>query len=454
MQTYWVEPKGRYCQSGFSGTDSTDRSGEEIVMGHHERPPTTITGPQSDELATAETNRLIDWTVSVFEGLFRKLCAHRQSLEAANIRRPSITGRRPSSTGLPTRSKCRRNLVVEGTPREEVVESIDLPAFKKLEAVDPDTIELPEVVVTQLRGFVSTIAQLYRPNAFHNFAHACHVTMSTKKLLQRITTLSNTLSQQEVYFHSFGLASDPLTEVAMIFSALIHDVDHPGVSNGQLVLEQDDMAVRFKDKSVAEQNSIEVAWALLMSENYSDLCDFLFSSRAESNQFRQLVVNGVMATDIFDPDLKAMRDKRWLLAFSESAQSDDPDALNRKATIVLEHLIQASDVSHTMQHWTIYQKWNTNLFNEMYGAYKEGRVKKDPCEGWYEGELWFFDNYVIPLVRKLRDCQVFGAYCQEMLDCAYENRLEWENKGRAITEEMKELFEASTGVGKPSTAHL
>jgi hypothetical protein len=33
---------------------------------------------------------------------------------------------------------------------------------------------------------------------------------------------------------------------------------------------------------------------------------------------------------------------------------------NRKATIVIE-LIQASDVSHAMQHWHVYQKWNARL---------------------------------------------------------------------------------------------
>ena len=104
-----------------------------------------------------------------------------------------------------------------------------------------------------------------------------------------------------------------------------------------------------------------------------------------------------------------MRDERWKLAFSESAQSDDPDALHRKATIVLEHVIQASDVCHTMQHWTVYQKWNRCLFEEMYTAYKYGMTDKDPSESWYEGEMWFFDNYVIPLAQKLKECQVFGA---------------------------------------------
>jgi hypothetical protein len=27
---------------------------------------------------------------------------------------------------------------------------------------------------------------------------------------------------------------------------------------------------------------------------------------------------------------------------------------NRKATILIEHIIQASDVAHTMQHWHVY----------------------------------------------------------------------------------------------------
>jgi hypothetical protein len=44
--------------------------------------------------------------------------------------------------------------------------------------------------------------------------------------------------------------------------------------------------------------------------------------------------------------------------------------------------------------------------------------------GWYEGELWFFDNYIIRLAQKLRECGVFGVSCDEFLDYAMDNRLE------------------------------
>jgi hypothetical protein len=46
------------------------------------------------------------------------------------------------------------------------------------------------------------------------------------------------------------------------------------------------------------------------------------------------------------------------------------DAINRKATIVIEHLLQASDVSHTMQHWQVYIEWNEKLSTNCTGRTK------------------------------------------------------------------------------------
>ncbi len=121
--------------------------------------------------------------------------------------------------------------------------------------------------------------------------------------------------------------------------------------------------------------------------------------------------------------------------------------------IVIEHLIQASDVAHTMQHWHIYEKWNERLFAEMSVAFQQGRMGKDPAEGWYKGELGFFDNYIIPLAKKLKECGVFGVSSEEYLNYAKSNRRDWELKGR----DMILVFMAEyTANGKrilPSSAH-
>ena len=54
-------------------------------------------------------------------------------------------------------------------------------------------------------------------------------------------------------------------------------------------------------------------------------------------------LKSVMATDIVDKDLKALRNARWDKAFKKGgpdSDDEDEDHVNRKATIVIEHLIQ------------------------------------------------------------------------------------------------------------------
>jgi hypothetical protein len=235
-----------------------------------------------------------------------------------------------------------------------------------------------------------------------------------------------------------------LTQFACVFAALIHDLDHQGVPNTQLVQEGSVLATRYKNKSVAEQNSVDIAWTVFMGSDFDRFRHAVCPTAVEMKRFRQLVVNSVMATDIMDKDLKALRNARWEKAFTEDSLKACPrETINRKATIVIEHLIQASDVAHTMQHWHIYRKWNELLFAEMYKAYKTGRSDRDPAEFWYQGEIGFFDYYIIPLAKKLRDCGVFGVSSDEYLNYAEKNRSEWEQRGEEIVELMVEKVSAT-----------
>lgn len=120
------------------------------------------------------------------------------------------------------------------------------------------------------------------------------------------------------YLKHSGITSDPLTQFACAFSALIHDVgkssrahtplvhissrraltevtgaslDHVGVSNAQLIKEGVPIAAKYNQRSVAEQNSLDLSWDLLMQDRYLDLRKYLFSTQADLIRFRQLVVN-------------------------------------------------------------------------------------------------------------------------------------------------------------------
>ena len=163
-----------------------------------------------------------------------------------------------------------------------------------------------------------------------------------------------------VHDSTYGITSDPLTQFACAFTALIHDVDHPGVPNAQLVQEEAPLANEYQNRSCAEQHSLNISWDLFMGNAFDDLRSMICPTPKELQRFRQLVVNCVMATDIADKDLKNLRNARWDKAFKngvhESHEDGNPrDEVNRKATIVIEHLIQASDVAHVMQHWHVYR---------------------------------------------------------------------------------------------------
>lgn len=164
--------------------------------------------------------------------------------------------------------------------------------------------------------------------------------------------------QAALHWHTYGITSDPLTQFACVFSALIHDVDHPGVPNPQLIKEDRDVAERYKERSVAEQKSFDIAWDLLMKEEFADLRSAICGTRQEFRRFRQLVVNSIMATDLGDKELKELRNDRWEKAFafandesthdtmSSSSKGSHPVDIearetrsrqtNRKATIVIE----------------------------------------------------------------------------------------------------------------------
>ena len=92
--------------------------------------------------------------------------------------------------------------------------------------------------------------------------------------------------------------------------------------------------------------------------DFGKLRSALYGNLTELRCFRQLFVNSVIATDIFDKEQGILRKNRWNKAFGiPEGEVDQENAKNRKATVVIEFLIQGSDVTHCMAHWAIYQKW-------------------------------------------------------------------------------------------------
>lgn len=54
------------------------------------------------------------------------------------------------------------------------------------------------------------------------------------------------------------------------------------------------MAVKYNDKSVAEQNSVDLAWDILMEDQFEELRSLIYTNKDEFQRFRQILVNIVL----------------------------------------------------------------------------------------------------------------------------------------------------------------
>lgn len=167
--------------------------------------------------------RLIDWSVDTLLMLLKQVVAHRMNTGAV----PSV-----GEDFLVDNSNGGSSAL------DELAEIIALPSFNAetiARAVSPESIVLDYEVENQLREYVEGIASMYRDNPFHNFEHACHVQLSMMKLLKRVVSPENISYEgktidvaNDAHNYTYGITSDPLTQFAVVFCALIHDVDHTG----------------------------------------------------------------------------------------------------------------------------------------------------------------------------------------------------------------------------------
>jgi hypothetical protein len=218
--------------------------------------PSNVTkkiGPDlSMSMHQSKNHRLVSWLTDLMKDQLKRLAAQRQTRRLASF---------PWNTAIDADACIPRGKTV----LDEVVEAFVMP---KLNAktfqyrVDPTTIVFSEEVNEQLYRYVAIISTKYRKNEFHNFDHASHVTMSAVKLLNRMAVPedieydANNLGKvaSDLHEYTYGITSDAMAQFAVLFSTLIHDVDHRGVPNQQLAKELPNLGDRYGNRSVAEQN--------------------------------------------------------------------------------------------------------------------------------------------------------------------------------------------------------
>jgi hypothetical protein len=248
LQTYWLSVSGIKAGSGDNSSDD----GAPALFSH------VSNKIQTKHTSSAKVSRLIEWNVQVMTQCLKHIVARRNAA-AANSDLTNVSSNETST------KKTMGGLEIDDKMTiDEVCEIIKLPEYKAsvvAKQENPELIELSTTVTAQLNAIVTNVAAMYRDNASHCFEHASHVVMSVTKLLSRIVAPDLEFHENSaeggktLHDHTYGITSDPLTQFACVFSALIHDVDHLGIPNAQIVKEKLPLANHYKNQSVAEQNS-------------------------------------------------------------------------------------------------------------------------------------------------------------------------------------------------------
>lgn len=304
--------------------------------------------------------------------------------------------------------------------------SVNQKTFKNLE--DTITEEFTECMgwtrnraKTQIiRNIIKYISVRYNSNNYHNFHHASHVTLNCACLLKHVK-----------------IQIPPIERLSLLFSALIHDVDHLGVPNVNLIKKSHELAVLYNDQSVAENHSLAIGLGMLKMPGYNLLEGF---SEEEVALFRQNVIELVLCTDIADPIKKMMT----CVKLDQQSKKDDRtgkigalDVANTSGRAsFMSLLLRVCDIGAQAQSFHTSRIWTHRLFLEQKEAAAKDNAPKISKDFFYTDQVAFMSHHVLPQLQKFIDTAVMeDDFMAALCENVHNNIEQWKVQGEAMLRE-------------------
>ncbi|XP_077296012.1 dual specificity calcium/calmodulin-dependent 3',5'-cyclic nucleotide phosphodiesterase 1A-like isoform X2 [Arctopsyche grandis] len=197
-----------------------------------------------------------------------------------------------------------------------------------------------KVPPSTLETFLTRIEEGYcrYRNPYHNNLHAADVAQTVHYMLCQ-TGLMNWLTDLEIF--------------ATLVAAIIHDYEHTGTTNNFHVMSGSDTALLYNDRAVLENHHISASFRVMKDEE----CNILQNlSRDEFREFRTLVIDMVLATDM-SFHFQQIKNMRNLLSLAE------PTVDKSKAVSLVLH---CCDIAHPAKRWDLHHRWTMLLLEEFF----------------------------------------------------------------------------------------
>ena len=197
------------------------------------------------------------------------------------------------------------------------------------------------ISIQTLRNFLLVVESLYNDHPYHNALHAADVTQTFHYLLRQI----------------FPKAQHEFLCFCALVAAIVHDIDHSGVSNSFLTKTHAPRSLRFNDQSPQEHHHLITAFQILNMPH--EECNLFQHLNPEmSAQARKILIELILSTDMGRHFNLLEQFTKQSTHINFAAQEDVLD--------LFVILLKCADLSHATKCTSLHQAWTERITNEFY----------------------------------------------------------------------------------------
>jgi len=200
------------------------------------------------------------------------------------------------------------------------------------------------------RSFLQRVESSYASTEvvpYHNSRHAADVTQGVHVLLRGL---------------GFSQFFEPLAAMALVLSALVHDMGHDGKNNLFHINVQDEFALTYNDRSVLENYHVSQAFKLLSKHPDANLLDVLDKERLAV--IRKDIIDNVLTTDMS----LHFRTVETLKNYVERLETDPQDWAEEAGSLssLQGMLLHAADIGNMGKNAALADRWTALLKQEFH----------------------------------------------------------------------------------------
>ncbi|KAJ3163390.1 High affinity cAMP-specific 3',5'-cyclic phosphodiesterase 7A [Geranomyces variabilis] len=216
-----------------------------------------------------------------------------------------------------------------------------------------ETLGQLQLDIEKFRRWLLLMEAEYHPHPYHNATHAADVLHGLNYLLLE---------------DPIGMYYTPLEMLALVLSAIGHDIDHPGYNNAFLVKSHHPWAILYCDTSVLELHHCAHLFNKTLNSPWNIFADL---GADEYDEVRKLVIKLILATDM-SKHFEYINKFKSRMSAGTINGSNDLSPENRLA--IAEMAIKCADLCNPSKTFALSKKWTDAVMEEFF---MQGDKEKD-----------------------------------------------------------------------------